>query len=200
MAILPSDPQLRQKVLLGVLLVGGLGYLAHTYLLTPRAAEIAALETRLETIQTQNETARALAGGAGVADVERQLGVYQAQLATVEGLIPLSEELPDLLDAISAEAQRTGVDLSLIQPTDATQEEFYTRRTYSIAVLGTYHDVGEFLARIASLPRVITPINLSLTPVAQPGRDGQPRLQASFSIETYVLPDPNAAPAPVNAE
>ena len=42
--------------------------------------------------------------------------LYREQLIQVEGLIPSSEELPDLLDAISVEGQRTGVELVLIQP------------------------------------------------------------------------------------
>lgn len=199
MALLPADPQQRQKVLLGTLLIMLVGYGAYEYVYTPRAAEVASLQTRLETLQVQNRAAHALASGTGTADVERQLALYRDQLVTVEGLIPSSEEVPDLLDAISAEAQRIGVEVSLIRPVGATAEQYYTRRTYDIAVLGSYHQVGEFLTRIASLPRIVTPINLTLTPRTDATRGGEPRLQASFSIETYVLPGPTAAPATANA-
>lgn len=188
MAILPSDPQQRQKVLLGILLVGLLGFLTYQYLYVPRTAELAVLEERLEALQLKNTTARALTQGAGVAEVERQLAMYRDQLVAVEGLIPLSEEVPDLLDAISAEAQRVGIDLTLLQPTGATDEQFYTRRTYDLAVVGAYHDIGYFLGRIGSLPRIITPIGLRLDPRQDSDREGNPRLDARFSIETYVLP------------
>jgi len=116
----------------------------------------------------------------------------------VEGLIPSNEELPDLLDAISAEASRAGVEISLIQPTGATEERYYTRRVYAMAVLGRYHDIGEFLTRVASLPRIVTPVDLTVGPQGpqpQQGRrgdevaeDGPPALEARFSIETYVIP------------
>ncbi|HEX5521791.1 MAG TPA: hypothetical protein VFX29_08825, partial [Longimicrobiaceae bacterium] len=122
MALLPSDPDLRKKVLLGAVLLGGLGYLGYDYVLKPRSEAVAELETRLEAIQTRNNAARALTRGSSAGEIERQLQLFRDQLVTVEGLIPLSEEVPDLLDAISAEAQRTGVDLSLIQPIDATAE------------------------------------------------------------------------------
>lgn len=200
MGILPSDPQVRNKMLLGVLIVGGLGYAANEYLYQPRQAEVVLLEERLDNLDAQNATARALAQGEGVSQVEQRLAQFRDQLITVEGLIPLSEELPDLLDAISAEAQRSGVDLSLIQPVGAEQESYYTRRTYDIAVLGTYHDVGQFLTRIASLPRIITPIDLNLSAQGQATRDGQPRLEARFSIETYVLPLSQTDPETDNAE
>ncbi|MBA4159602.1 MAG: type 4a pilus biogenesis protein PilO [Gemmatimonadetes bacterium] len=200
MALLPSDPKLKKQAILGMLVLALLGYGIHEYLYTPRTAEVAVMEQRLEGLQLQNQTARALTQGEGVADVERRLAMYREQLVAVEGLIPLSEELPDLLDAISAEAQRTGVDLTLLQPTGATQEEFYTRRTYDLAVVGSYHDIGFFLARIGSLPRIVTPIGPTLTPRTETGRGGSPRLEARFSIETYVLPAPGTGTPTENTD
>ncbi len=200
MSLLPQDPQQRQKVLLGLLFVALVGYVVYDYVHTPRAAEVAELETRLENLQTRNQVARALAQGTGTTDIERDLALYRDQLVTVEGLIPSAEEVPDLLDAISLQAQRLGVELSLIRPSGATAEEFYTRRTYDLAVIGSYHQIGEFLTRIASLPRIITPINLALTPLAQESRGGDPRLQATFAIETYVLPAPASAPENADAD
>jgi Tfp pilus assembly protein PilO len=188
MAFLPSNPQQRQKFVLGLLVIGAAAYGVYEYVYTPRAAEVSVLEQRLDGLQMQNRTARSLTEGAGIAEIETQLALYRDQLVAVEGLIPLSEEVPDLLDAISAEAQRTGIDLTLLQPTSATQEEFYTRRSYALTVVGPYHDIGYFLGRIGSLPRIITPVGLSLTPRTETSRDGNPRLEARFSIETYVLP------------
>lgn len=182
----PSESR-SKAVLLGVLLVGGLGYLTYDYVYRPRQEEVAALEQRLERLQAQNQTARRLTAREGRSDVERRLGVYREQLVQVEGLIPSSEELPDLLDAISAEAQRSGVDLALIQPVGASAEQFYTRRTYELAVRGSYHSIGSFLTEIASLRRIITPINLNVT-VQQESPAAEPRLEAKFAIETYVLP------------
>lgn len=183
-----TDPQQRNKIILGVMLVGGLAYLGYDYAYRPRAESIAVLETRLETLETQNTAARRLVADQGREEVERRLKLYRDQLATVERLIPSSEELPDLLDAISAEARRSGVELTLIQPVGATQEQFYTRRTYALAVLGSYHQIGDFLAQVGSLPRIVTPIDLNITAGGDGTGEGEPRLEAKFSIETYVLP------------
>jgi len=185
------DPQARQKLLLGALLVVGLGYLAFTYVYQPRAQEIGEMETRLEQLQDRNQAARRLAREQGRDQVERRLAVYREQLSRVEGLIPSSEELPDLLDAISAEAQRTGVALTLIQPVGAEQEQYYTRRTYELAVVGSYHQIGDFLTRVGSLPRIITPVNLNVAPQQEGSADAS-RLEAKFAIETYVLPSVTA--------
>lgn len=193
MALPPLNPQQRQKLLLGAALVLGLAYLFYSYVYTPKQAELAELETRLESLETQNRAARAVAQTSGTAEVERRLALYRDQLHSVEALIPSSEEVPDLLDAISAEAQRTGVEVTLIQPVGATEEAYYTRRVYDVAVLGSYHAVGDFLTRIASLPRIVTPLDLNLAVHKGDSPDREARLEARFSIETYVIsPTENA--------
>lgn len=185
----------RNIMILGVLLVGGLGYFGYNLVYKPRSEETQLIQARLERLEAQNRTARQLTAQEGRSEVERRLALYREQLVRVEGLIPSSEELPDLLDAISAEAQRTGVDLALIQPVGASAEQFYTRRTYELAVHGSFHQIGEFLTEIASLRRIITPINLNV--VVREGETESPQLEAKFAIETYVLPsDEFPAPPP----
>lgn len=186
----------KQKLMLvGLLVVVG-GYFGFTKVYQPRSAEVAALEARLESLQVQNRTAQALTSADGRSEVEERLAAYRTQLTTVEGLIPSSEELPDLLDAISAEAQRSGVNLSLIQPVGATAEQFYTRRSYELAVLGSYHAISRFLTEIASLPRIITPTTLDLTVEEETAPGEEPKLQAKFAVETYVLPSAEPTDTP----
>lgn len=194
MQLPPLDPQQRQKVLLCALMVLGGLYVGYTYGYAPKSAEAAAVQEHVEALKLQNSTARATSQGEGTATVERKLRLFRDQLKAVEGLIPSSEELPDLLDAISAEAQRTGVEVTLIQPVGATEENYYVRRVYDVAVAGRYHAIGEFLTRVGSLPRVITPIDLTLvnpraSDEAEDAKES-PRLEARFSLETYVVPTP----------
>jgi type IV pilus assembly protein PilO len=178
----------KRTLLLGLLLVVGGGYAAYEYGYRPRAEEIRALETRLESLEFENRTARILTDQDGEEAVSRQLTTFRDQLTQVERLVPSSEEVPDLLDAIAIEAQRTGIDLALIQPVAAVAETYYTRRTYDLAVLGSYHQIGEFLTRVGSLPRIVTPVNLNIAVRDEETRNGDPQLEARFSVETYVLP------------
>lgn len=182
------DPELKKKLFLGVALLLGLLYVAYDNVYVPRSEEIAQMEQRLETLETKNRVARTMMESQGRTEVEQRLAHYREQLTRVEGLIPSSEEVPDLLDAISAEAQRTGVELALIQPVGAVAETFYTRRTYDLGVRGTYHQLAAFLTEIGSLPRIITPMNLRMTVAGDTDAQGSPELDARFTIETYVLP------------
>ncbi|HST58682.1 MAG TPA: type 4a pilus biogenesis protein PilO [Longimicrobium sp.] len=195
MALPPLEPAQRKNLLYvgAFLALATFGFYDRVY--TPRKAGIAELETRLEQLKTVNTRSRAITQGAEGA-VNEQMALYRQQLELAEGLIPSNEELPNLLDAISAEATRTGVELTLIQPVGATEEAYYTRRVYDMAVVGEYHQIGEFLTRVASLPRIVTATNLSVAPRDRPGQEAntagtaaaQMPLEARFSIETYVIP------------
>ncbi len=100
--------------------------------------------------------------------------------------------MPQLLSDISERAQQVGVDLALVRPETEAIGPYYTRQTYEMGVTGRYHEVGLFLSEIGSLPRIITPIDLEVS--AQRGADAVPdAVQASFRIETYVLPRPGEA-------
>jgi len=203
MALPPLDAKTRKNLMYGALLLVVVAAFYYLKVYTPRNEANQELEGQVARLELSNTAARGLTRGA--TSPEEALELYRRQLAVVEGLIPSTEELPDLLDAISAQAQQTGVEIALIQPVSATQERYYTRRVYDMAVQGRYQDIGEFLTRVASLPRVVTPVDLRLAPVAGPGgadpsraADGPPRLEARFSIETYVIPtatlsDANAA-------
>lgn len=197
MALPPLEGPQRKQLLYGALVLGLVGFGFYDRVYTPRKTEIAELETRLESLNTVNARSRAITRGAE-GEVDQQLALYRQQLEVAEGLIPSAEELPNLLDAISAEATRTGVELTLIQPVGATEETYYTRRVYDMAVVGEYHQIGEFLSRVASLPRIVTPTNLTLAPRTTPGQQAAAPagtttaaavpLEARFSIETYVIP------------
>ncbi|HYH83212.1 MAG TPA: type 4a pilus biogenesis protein PilO [Longimicrobium sp.] len=192
MALAPLDAKTKKNLIYGAVLLVAVAAFFYMQVYTPRVEANQALETDLARIQASNSRARGLTRGA--TSPEEALELFRRQLAVVEGLIPSSEELPDLLDAISAEAQRAGVSIALIQPVSATAERYYTRRVYDMAVLGQFHAIGEFLTRVASLPRVVTPTDLRLgvppragTAAPAPG-EGTPELEARFSIETYVIP------------
>jgi type IV pilus assembly protein PilO len=194
MALPPLEPQQRKQLMYGGLFLALVAFGFYDRVYGPRKEQIAALETRLESLKTVNTRSRAITR-AGSAEMDQQLALYRQQLELAEGLIPSDEELPNLLDAISAEAQRAGVELTLIQPVGATEEQYYTRRVYDMAVVGGYHQIGEFLTRVASLPRIVTPTNLTLAAPSRPAGApaaapvGQPvELEARFSVETYVIP------------
>jgi len=182
MALLPSDPQDQRKLMIGLIPI--LIVLAYWYFFHGAAAEeVAQMEARLQALEQNNNTARVIASQGSVEDLQARLGLYREHIGQLEQLIPSGEEVPELLEAIASTAQATDVDLALMRPEESVAGDYYQRVTYEMGVIGEYHEIGRFLAQVGSLPRIVTPIDLTLRPRAQGSQ-----LDALFRIETYVLP------------
>ena len=191
MALLPQDPQQQKRLLIGLaplLLVFVYYYFFHT----KATAQIAEQQTRLEALEAANGPARIQAAQSGP-ELQQKLELYEQHMVTLEKLIPAREEVPDLLHSMTLRAEDTGVELATMKPESEEPGQFYTRQTYEMGVIGSYHRIGEFLAAIGSLPRIITPIDVSLASRNRQERQGGMQLEARFRIETYVIPPPGSA-------
>jgi type IV pilus assembly protein PilO len=194
MALNLSDKNQRNKLLIGLVPLILLGLYWYMYY-GKSQAEVTDLKTHLESIETKNNAAKKIAAKGGP-ELKKKLAVYEQHMVRLEQLIPKSEEVPELLHTMTLRAQETGVELSLMKPQKEEPGAFYTKQTYSIGVIGPYHDVGSFLAAVGSLSRIITPVNVTLKPRTDETRDGQKKLDATFKIQTYVVPKAPPPPPP----
>lgn len=90
------------------------------------------------------------------------LEAYEAQLAEMQELLetmfrqlPGRTEMDKLLVDISQTALGAGIDVQLFQPNAEALHDFYAERPISVRMLGDYHQFGEFVSGVASLPRVV---------------------------------------------
>jgi type IV pilus assembly protein PilO len=187
---LPNDPAKQKRIALGVLpilLLAGYVYFLHG----DYTEEVDQMQTRLERLEARNAQARQREPQSR--ELEERLVQFERHIVRLEQLVPRSEEVSQLLDQISQRAQQVGVEVARFNPGTTDVGPHYNRRTFDMTVIGSYHEIGRFLAEIGSLPRIITPTDLRvITNNIRTGRDGGPMLEASFRIETYVIPD--AAP------
>lgn len=189
---LPDDPKQQQRLLIGMLplvLLFGYWYFLHG----GYVEEVEAMQTRLSALETRNAQARALAPQSR--RLEERLVELERHIDRLEDLVPRGEEVSRLLNTISERADQIGVDLARFNPGATDVGPHYNRRTFEMTVLGEYHEIGRFLSEIGSLNRIITPINLRVSPNNVQGSD---ELEASFLIETYVLPDASQTQVPAN--
>jgi type IV pilus assembly protein PilO len=186
MNLLPADPKKQKYLLVGLLpLVGAVFYWQTIH--TAQTEENGQLRQRLETLDTRNAAARVQALRAGP-ELAQRLEQYRTHIDRLERLLPSSEEVPQLLNDMTLRARESGVELALLQPETEVPGAFYTRQVYEISVFGAYHDVGRFLAAVGSLPRIVTATDLRLAPRPQNARTGAGALEATFRIQTYILP------------
>lgn len=189
MALLPPERHQQAALLVGILAIG-LTWAFFEYWYTPRQMEVEALEVRLVQLQDQNRRAQVLAAR-GATDLEEGLAIYERHLRRLEELIPREAEVPVLLRTITSEALRSRVDMGSLRPEPSREGEFYTLDAYEMAVIGEYHDVGRFLASVASLPRIMTPVDLELQPfTGGVASEMESPVVARFRLETFLSPLP----------
>jgi type IV pilus assembly protein PilO len=190
----PDDPKQRNWMVGGLAFIAAI-FLFRIYLLAPRQEENAALLTQVENLETVNRRASVLAAQGG-GDLQERLALYEQHVAKLEELIPAAEEVSVLMDDLMRRARAVDVDVTTFEPQPREPGELYDRTAYNMAAVGEYHAMGRFLAEIASLSRIVTPVQVDIQLHTDASR--YPELQspivANFRVETYVLPDPNAAP------
>ncbi len=142
------------------------------------AAEQAEVRLRVEFESKQQKAAN-------LEDYKIQLAEMQDLLQTMLRQLPGKTEMPELLIDISQTALATGIENQLFEPRAEALQGFYAERPISIRMLGNYHQFGQFISGVASLPRVViltmNDIELEPVPGGAFGRD----LKLEGTIKTY---------------
>jgi type IV pilus assembly protein PilO len=98
------------------------------------------------------------------------LDKYKAQMIEMEQSfesilkqLPRDTEVPGLIDDISLAALNNGLDLKVISPKTQIKTEFYNELPIEIEVEGDYHELGAFVSSVASLSRIVTLHDFSIS-------------------------------------
>jgi len=129
---------------------------------------------------------------------EQQLADMQELLETMFRQLPSKTEMDKLLVDVSQTALAAGIDVQLFEPQAEAFRDFYAERPIIIRMLGDYHQFGEFVSGVASLPRVVilTMHDISLTRAkANQSRfgDSEGRLILEGRVKTYRYVDEDEA-------
>ncbi|MEO6056601.1 MAG: type 4a pilus biogenesis protein PilO, partial [Gemmatimonadales bacterium] len=154
--------------------------------------QAAAMRDTIEQLDAATESAKKELARGTVEDLRKRLDTYRGSLALLRRLVPERNEVPNLLDDISSRSRIRGVTLSQVvpMPVEAGPAPFDTYK-YNMSVIGRYDQIGQFLADVASLQRIIVPYDLS---VSAAGRNAAKALgdttgsllEAKFQVRTYV--------------
>ena len=88
----------------------------------------------------------------------------QAEFNLVKLALPDNKEIPTLLTSISQAGHDSGLEFLLFTPEKEVVKDFYAEIPVSIQMTGSYHNVGLFLSKVASLPRVVNVRDIKLLP------------------------------------
>lgn len=159
-----------------------------------RKEHVQEMRDSLALMNAQIDSAKQQLAQGTTEDLRRRLEGYRSSLELMRRLVPERSEVPNLLDDISTRARIRGVALAQVTPLPVEEgpAPFDTHK-YQLAVLGHYDQIGEFLADIASLPRIMVPIDMTMkaAPLASAkalGDSSGAMLEAKFQLRTYVKP------------
>jgi type IV pilus assembly protein PilO len=185
-------------MLLLALMVGYMGYtgavidMVGVKGLAGNNERIAAMRDTIARFEAATDSAKKELAKGTVADVRKRMETYRASLVLLRRLVPERNEVPNLLDDISTRGKIRGVTLSQVvpQPVEPGPAPFDTYK-YNMSVIGRYDQIGQFLADVASLQRIIVPYDLMVSAANSSaarvlGDSTNVLLEARFQVRTYV--------------
>lgn len=188
----PPKSQREQVMTLVTIVSLSLIALYWNFVYSPKSVELTTLAARVDTLDAQNNAARAQLSKGNVEQLKQEAERSAKDLEVMRQLVPTGNEVPALLEQVSTAARRVGLDLSTVEPEPVIEGEQFDTYRYKITVNGGYHAVAEFLTNVGSLTRIIAPVNLSLAPTQNSTNGTMPRptgasaLATKFEIQTYV--------------
>jgi type IV pilus assembly protein PilO len=182
-----------QKIVLGVFGLVIIGAASYFLLLSP-------LDTKLAQLRAQNaslgdEVVKARAMVADLARTRREMAELEVKIAILKDRLPTERELPTLYRTLHDSGTQAGLGVALFQPREGQIKDYYVEIPIAVNTEGSYHQLGEFLERLARLPRVVTLREMRLASTNRPGR----AVRAELTLATYQYrpigsPKPPVAP------
>ncbi len=144
------------------------------------ADKITALNTASSEEQTLRSTYRIKYAAAVNLELYRQQMIDMEELfATLLKRLPASHETPGLLDDITYVGTSSGLTFLGINWLPEITKQFYTELPITIEVVGKYHEFGDFVAKVAELPRIVTLHDFKIKQL------GDGRLNLNIVAKTY---------------
>ncbi len=168
--------------------------IGYYLLIKTKTEQLEIVEQKELVLRTEFENKQEKA--ANLEGYEIQLAEMQELLETMFRQLPSKTEMDKLLVDVSQTALGAGIDVQLFQPNAETHHDFYAERPISVRMLGDYHQFGEFVSGVASLPRVVilTMHDISLRRASQQaGNRGDGRLFLEGTVKTYRYIDEEEA-------
>jgi type IV pilus assembly protein PilO len=120
--------------------------------------------------------------------VAANLELFRAQMLEAEEIfatqlrsLPNSHETPGLLDDITFIGTTSGLEFVKLEWQPEISKEIYIELPIDIEVNGSYHSFGNFVSKIAGLPRIVTLHNFKID-ILQTGVD---TLNLKLEAKTY---------------
>ncbi len=140
------------------LFLAGIGYYLHSL----HAENLDMLRLEVETVQQSVQKHQAIA--VRLDELKARLAALDETLKVAITLLPETREIPDLLTQITQLGLNAGLEFRLFKPEPEKPADFYAEVPVSLAIQGSFHDLGRFFSHLSQLTRIVnvTDIKISL--------------------------------------
>jgi type IV pilus assembly protein PilO len=171
--------QIAVFAILAALAVGA----AWRVLIGPMRADLATRRASLAAVQA--EVAKAQVVAAKLKPTQQEVRRLEASLRETEAVLPDEKDPQDVLRNLHDVASDSLLDIASFKPKAIVAKARYTEWPIELGLEGTYHDLGRFFDRLASMPRLISVSDLEIKTRAK--ADGRGTIAATCVATTYVF-------------
>ena len=190
-----KDPKTQKLLLVALVFVLAL-YFWHSKVYEPASEQLSAQRASYEQVMTNLKTielkAKSLAGLRK--EYDKLLDRYQS----IEQLLPEEEQVPDFLMQLHSASMISQAQIGEVMPQMTSSESFYNTSEFGVKFVGTYHELGRFLAAVANFPFITNVSRLNLKGLASGCRPSESTdrkkgdydsrtLEANFYLSTYFV-------------
>ena len=142
------------KLLLAIFLAAMIAFLGYMGFISDQIKQLERAYTEENTLKESYRTKYHIAAN---------LDLFRAQMIEAEDTfanqlksLPNSHEIPGLLDDITFVGTTSGLDFVKLEWQPEISKAIYIELPIDIEVIGPYHSFGQFVSKIAGLPRIVT--------------------------------------------
>ena len=149
------------RIVIIVLVCLAIGYATIHYDISPQLDALAKVEKEEVELRQTLDTKQRKA--ANLEALKEQLAEMKQSFGDMIRQLPDKTEVAGLIVDISQTGLAAGLVFELFRPGKEKPAEFYSELPISIRVVGEYHQFGEFVSGIATLPRIVTTHDINIT-------------------------------------
>jgi len=173
----------RSQTLIFFLLAGLTMVGAWQMLIGPAQAELSSQRAKLAAIQ--GDVARAQATAAKLPMLQKEVADSEAALQQTTAILPDEKDPQDVLRNLHDLASEAALDLDTFTPKTIVTRTQYSEWPITLGLQGTYHNLGRFFDRIASMTRLMSVSDLQIKAIPKAGPQGT--VTATCVATTFVF-------------
>jgi len=172
----PKPIQIAVILVLVIAIIGAIGW----FVVRP---QFETLEKEERTEQELRETfEEKQSRAANLEAYKKQLAQMEESFGAMLRQLPDETDMESLLVDLSQTSVAAGLDVKYFEPGNERQQEFYAEYPIELRVAGTYHEFGNFVSGLASLPRIVTLHDIAIKPSGNGNATGQ-NVDLSMQLE-----------------